>query len=463
MNLENSTNPHAKRVVLVDLRYPYGKPKVYMNGSLYATAARLLAIGHDVEIVDFNIDTPQDPHVISLFKQADVIGVSIIGSPYIPNAIKFARMVSRSYPRATLLLGGKVIQSLSRSQFTHLFAETCAIQVASDSDLLGVLTTHDGQLPSAFTVPLRRAWQQMGDVRLRRYLETEFTLVVSQGCVYTCSFCAAEKAQKEVLVSTDNFREDLRFLLGAARRLGLNQLECYASSLDFFQNPLAIAERLHILAEVQQEWGVSLKIRCLACMGSFLRAQTVVKGLPDLIRRAGLWCVGFGVDGTDERVWRIERKTQNHLTDVTRCLDLCLQMGIRSEILMVLGFQEDTAQTLWKNVKNSFRFALRWRNVVLRPYLAKRFVPGNEGWKNSPRETMAMIERPERFYNLDFCAFGSSLTHPRRLHRWMCNAAYFTIVAIATPFGACVTSPLFPQGNGSSVARFLNRHMPFDH
>ncbi len=463
MNINKSTKPQPKRVVLVDLRYPYGKSKIYMSGSLYATAARLMAIGHTVEIVDLNIDSLQDNRVKRLFRSAHVIGVSVIGSPYIPSAIKFAKMISSDYPLVRLIFGGQVIESLYREEFATLFAGTNAIQIIHDSDLVGVLLDRvSDNLPSAFTVPFCHVWQQMGDKRLRLYLENEFTLVVAQGCIYKCAFCAAKKGQREILVESANFREDLLFLCAAAKRFGLTKLECYATSLDLFQNPLEIQERLWVLAEVQKETGVQIKVRCLSCMGSFLKAHVKIPDLESLLRCAGLWCIGFGVDGTDEAVWRAEHKTQNHLNDVKLCLDLCQKMSVRAEILMVLGFQEDTRQTLWKNVKNSFRYCTTWRNTVIRPYLAKRFVPGNEGWKTEQAEVEATIVKPNRFYDLDFCAFGSPLTHPRRLHRWMCNLAYFTIVTSLSPFGKCPTSPLLPQGNNSFLARFANRHMPFD-
>ncbi len=452
----------SKKVVLVELRYPYGKSKIYMSGSLCATAARLLAAGHSVEIIDLNIDSPGSERVMNLFGNADIIGVSVIGSPYIPSMISFAKEVLVKYPEATLIVGGQVIRGLTSEQFSTMFAGTEAIQIREDEDLAKVLKCRPEDLPSPFRVPYSPVWKQMDDDRLRHYLETEFALVVSQGCIYRCAFCAAVKGQKEQFVSLEHFQTDILFLARSAKRFGLQKLECYTSSLDLFQNPEEVAKYLQAIASAREATGIDIKVRCLACMASFLRAAKKIGNFGDLIRRSGLWCIGFGVDGTDEQVWKLQKKGHNHLSDVLTCLDLCGDLNVRAEILLVFGFPQDNVRTLWTNVVNSMRFARGWENTVLRPYLAKPFVPGNEGWSTGMAGVQDTVENPEKFFNFDFCAIGSRLTHPRLWHRWACNAAYLGIIIMLTPFNACVTSPLLPQGNGSSLRRLANRLMPVD-
>lgn len=150
------------------------------------------------------------------------------------------------------------------------------------------------------------------------------------------------------------------------------------------------------------------------------------------------------------------------MSDILTCLDLCRDLNIRAEILLVFGFPQDSARTLWVNVVNSLKYAFGWKHTVLRPYLAKPFVPGNDGWSAGMAGVQDTVENPQKFFNFDFCAIGSRLTHPRRWHRWMCNAAYLGIIVMLTPFNACVTSPLLPQGNGNPFSRAFNRLMPFD-
>ena len=134
-------------------------------------------------------------------------------------------------------------------------------------------------------------------------------------------------------------------------------------------------------------------------------------------------------------------------------------------MLMVFGFPEDTSRTIWKTVWLSLTAILKYNNVIVRPYLAKSAVPGNEGWKTKNETVEAILTNYHRFYNLDFCVIGSSLTDPNRRHRWESNAAYLLICGLLTPLGKSTTYPLLPQGESGlygKIATVVNRLMPFD-
>lgn len=460
MSIQNS-----RRIVLVDLQYPYGKKKAYMNGSLCDVAARLIALGHLVTIIDFNIDDPSDRQVLNLLRGAELIGISLIGSPYIPSAIEFTLFLKTLCPQTPVLLGGQVVQGLTSEQFNKLFAGTNAVQIKKETELAMRLDCSVEDLPDSLSVPFTPVWQQMGSTRLKQYLRSEFALVLAQGCKYNCNFCAADKARRESRVTLANFRQDLQFLVHRAERFGLAKLECYASSLDFFQNPEIIAQHLQVLAQVRTETSIVIRIRVLSCLGSFLSAVKTIPDFGALLHASGIWCIGFGSDGTDERVWKEENKAHNHFEDVRQCLIVCQNIGVRPELLMVSGFAEDGIISCAKNLWYSIFYSFRYGKTIIRPYLAKPFVPGNKGWTAETQRVAEVIEDPDKFFTLDFCAFGSKLTHPSLLHRWMCNLTYLAMIAVLTPFGRCTTSPLFPQtskGWLGKVAKKINQLMPFD-
>ena len=451
----------SKKIVLVDLRYPYGKQKVYMSGSLLTIAAQLMAAGHTVDIIDFNIDRLGDNRVTELFSKAQVIGVSVVGCPYFPQVVEFCQYVAENYPHAQLVLGGQVIRGLDNSEFRRIFGKR-AVQVSSETDC----STLFGVLPEAFSVPFRPVWERMGNARLRRYLEREFALVWSQGCIFNCNFCAARKNEREQHRDPKVFFSDMAFLKAKAIEFGLSKLECYASALDFFQNPSAVEPYMNALAFVfPAEGSVTFRMRALSCMNTFLKAARTLPDFAGLISRSGLWCVGFGVDGPDESVWKQQNKTQNHTNDVADCLSLCGQLGLRTEVLMIMAYPGNSLKDMWLTVRNSYRYARRWPKAVLRPYLAKVILPGNLGWEIRPADVEKFIREPEKFYNLDLCALASPITHPRRWQRWLANLSYLTVIAGLAPFGKCATSPLLPQGQGglySLLAKLINRYMPFD-
>jgi hypothetical protein len=368
--------------------------------------------------------------------------------------------MAENYPHAQVVLGGQVIRGLHPDEFRRIFGRR-VVQVASDEDAEMVF----GQLPPIFSVPHRPVWERMGDARLRQYLSREFALVLSQGCVFGCNFCAARKGEREEHRDLVHFRTDMEFLRDKARAFGLTGLECYASALDFFQNPQTVAEYMRVLAEVFAGSGVQFRMRALSCMNTFLKASRVLPDFAELVRNSGLWCVGFGVDGPDESVWRQQNKVQNHTNDVADCLNLCESMGVRAEVLMIMGYPSNGVRDLWLTVRNSFRYSRQWPNVVLRPYLAKVLLPGNLGWETRPAEVEKLIRNPEQFFNLDLCALGSPTTHPRRWQRWLANLSYLGVIIGLSPWGKCATSPLLPQGVGGVLgwlARRLNRFMPFD-
>lgn len=446
------------KFALINLRHPYGKSQVYFNASLASVAAMLLVMGHSVEYLDFNLDNPDDPRLMN----ADVIGISLIGAPYIPGALALAEHLKDS--GKPILMGGQVIENLSEGQFAKIFAGTNARQIRNNSDLANFLECNPTKIPNPYRLSLRAIWETLTPERRRTYISNEMPLVVGQGCAFQCAFCAAHKREREVHVSTDSFEYGLRYLANEAKQAGVRQLNFYASSLDFFQNPEKIAEYLEVLAQVQEETGIRIQVRCLSCMQSFLRASEKITNFGPLLKRAGLWCIGFGADGTDLSVWKAQKKFQNKPNEVRECLDLCEQLGVHAEILLVIGFPEDTVRTLAKTLWSGLRFTTKWRGTTLRPYLAKPAVPGNDNWKTA-EEVEEFVNNPELFYNLDFASIGSTLTHPHRWHRYASNIAYLTLIGVFTPFGRCDTSPLLPQGNSGlygRLARLVNRMMPFD-
>ena len=450
----------VKKVVLVDLSYPYGKSKVYMGGSLVAVAAQLMAAGIQVDIVDLNIDKLEDEHVKALFSKAQVIGLSVIGSPHFPQAVQMCQYLAENYHHVKVVVGGQSVRHLDDSEFRRIFGKR-AVQITNHNDCTALF----GPLNDTFSVPYQPVWEQMGNDRLRLYLSTEFALVLSQGCIYDCGFCGADKNTPEKHRGLELFEQDIRFLQRKAQEYDIKVLQCYATPLDFFQNPETVAEYLKVIAKVFEASKVGFKMRALCCMNTFLMAAEKLPDFAGLVRRSGLWCIGFGVDGADKEMWKLQHKLQNHASDIPKCLDRCEQLGLRTEVLMVMGYPTDNCEKLWKTLRSSLFYARHWPKVVLRPYLAKTLIPGNLGWEIYPAIIEKLIAQPAKFYNLDFCSLASPLTHPRVFQRWLANFAYLFVIGVLTPFGRCCTSPLLPQGQPGLygwLAKIVNRFMPFD-
>lgn len=446
-----------KTVLLIQPAYPYGKKQVFLGNSLLIVAAQLIQIGFEVTIVDMNLEDPGD------ITHYDFIGITVTGAPYIPIVADYLARFKHSESMPTILLGGQPIAHLENDLFESIFGKN-VIQIKSDADLAKALTIEQSQLISSFEVSLERAFDLIPDKHWKFYLRNEMTLFVSQGCHFHCAFCAAAKGVREQFRNIELFKNDLMYLAKKAKSFGYMKLEFYATSLDFFQHPKKVMYYLSIAIDVRIETGVETRIRCLSCMKSFLKADKDIPSFKILIEESGLWCIGFGVDGTDATVWKAQKKTQNNLEDVMTCLNVSKSYGIRAEILLVMGFPEDTYKSLWRNFTSACRLVYKYDHTILRPYLAKEFVPGNDHWNSFPDKGL-FVKNTKLFYNIDFCMAGSKFTHPRFGHRLVSNLVYLAICGVFAPINRCATYPLLPYSNSkiwNVFAKFWNYIMPFD-
>ena len=198
-------------------------------------------------------------------------------------------------------------------------------------------------------------------------------------------------------------------------------------------------------------------------MVTFLKAARTLNGFAQLLRDAGFWRVGFGVDGSGESEWKRQGKVQNHTSDVKTSLNLCQEFGLEAEVIMITGYPNSNVKEQWKTVYNSFGYLFRWRNIKLRAYLAKLVLPGNNGWQREYQTVEKVLENPALFYNLEFNSLGSSLTHPRRLNRWLGNFSFLLLTLGVAVFGRTISYPLLPQGQSGMYGKFAkwwNNKMP---
>ncbi len=482
-----------RRALLFDLPYPFGKQRVYLPG-LHMVAARLKESGIDTDVCD--LDVQEMPQKAELSKY-EHFGTSIIGPSSIPAAVSLADKIYRRTGKKPLV-GGKTAEGLTSDQFYRLFDET-AEQVISDEDTERYMGIKLKPMPE---VAMKTSLERMDDDLLERYLWTEFSLPTDYGCAYVCDFCPAEKGILQNPRNPSILQEDVKFLKDKARHFGIPELSIYLGSLDMFQNPDTVRKVLEIFAaEAAEASAVRFRLQGLSRTNSFINA---LKKYPDIGKTAdaaGLKMVSFGIDGTTANVWKSQKKSQ----DMKKCnaaLDKCREIGITPGLLMVSGFHSDTYYSLAKNVAYAFVKTLT-HGAMARGYLAKDFVPRNDGWRmvseaeyrekmtrkmqNNPelkrqygyfadnqevleRNINTMIENPELFKNLDFSALGSELTHLSPIKKYAANMAYVAMSAATEIIGRNMNYPLMPLSTSKGVgghiwnnlAEYVNRKMPFD-
>lgn len=445
-----------KKIALIQPMYPYGKPQIYLGSSLFVVAAQLKSVGCATRIFDLNLESVS----MDSFAEFDCIGITVIGVPYIPGVIALAEELS--VLGIPIVIGGQSIAKLGPA-FSNIVSGNI-ILANNESAILSAIGCKDLSMPSPFEVSLKDVYESLDRNTLLKYLSNEGALFISQGCHFKCAFCAAAKAQPERFRNIQLFREDLLYLALQAKENQIPKLSFYATNLDFFQSPRELIGFLDSIIEVHELSGVTIEVRCLACMSSFIQAEKRYPGIHAKSKKAGLRCIGFGVDGTDASVWKSQKKTQNTLSDIPKCLAMAKEHGFSTEILLVMGFPKENFRILAKMFLMSCGYILRYPHTVLRPYLAKEHVHGNDNWDQFQKLDQ-FLKNPDLFFNLDFCMIGSKITHPYFWHRFWSNMTYLAICGLFSPFGKCRTSPLMPFGDNriwNGFARWWNRTVPFD-
>lgn len=416
-----------KSITLIQPRHSYaperGLGHVYMPNSLLTLGAQLQQVDCDVRIYDANRGlTPI---------HTNVVGINLLGAPYIPEAQKLIKDIREFYnDDIKIVLGGQVLApgknikhpdapwwvyntGITPEQFRKLFGHNVYNGMISET-LQQVLNIP--RIPPATGVSLIAMYHELGDKRLYAYMKWEIPLYVSQGCAMNCSFCAAVKGVPEEYRQLHTIRTDLVYLLNRAVDYKLGQLSFYMTNLDVFQSPKKLFAFAKMVQEVRKNHpDIDVKLRGLAGVGYFNKAYNYQENgeyLIEELKKAGFTTVWFGIDGVSREIWKGIKKPQNTEKQVLDALRNCKESGLTPESLMVFGHAIDTQ----KSLEEALHFVQRAQQeygAIPRPHVAKPFVPWNDG-RNHPtyQEPIDLImDDPRLFQALDFTAFPSALTH----------------------------------------------------
>ncbi len=410
---------------LINPRHNYADPQeqyghIYMPTALLTVAARLLQAGVDVKLYDANIKKPK--------VTASVVGIGLLGAPYIPVAIG----MQKQYGDKTYLIGGAAAEGLSQGQFEKLFG-TNAFNGNIDELVAEKLGISVSKMPAPEKTSLIPAYETISDAAMKEYLSREFSLYVSSGCRFTCTFCSIlGKGKGEFYRNTDIIKKDVAYLTERAEKLGIKELTMYMSNLDVFQSPQPLKEFAKAIIEIKEDRPtIDIKLRGLSTVEMYLHARKD-KELIRLMKEAGFHTVGFGIDGATAEV---HRRTKKPIGNEQDCIDAIIKSyedGFTPEVLMVFGHEGvDTKESL----QSAYEFAKEMQDkygAIPRPHIAKAFIPGNDGWKSEKYRAQVerLIEEPQLFQSLDFTALPTKFTHPDDTQRELATEWYLKMCTL---------------------------------
>jgi len=365
---------------------------------------------HDLQLRDIN--GRNDLH------RYDSIGINVMGTQNIAAAHRlYTTLLNMGVSSDKIYFGGQGVEDLDTEEFGRIFPQS---HLVPRNALIG---------KDYWNLSIRNQIEKFSDNDLKTYLSNELTLLFSQGCKYACHFCGAQTSKKESFFDT---KENLRSYLNIAKRLEINELSAYVTSLDFFQqafmggNPTKLKRQLQDIVEVQEEYGIGLRLRALTRADSYMRAAQDEE-LMDLTKRSGFYQFGFGADGAaNVRLLRAMRKgTRDLESKLLEAFDHSERNGFTPEILYVFGIEEDTEQTLQETRDLCVGLLNNFPTSIYRGFPAKNFIPGNfnwrrADWKNSETR-QKLLDNPELFANLGFETLANHISHPDQNARKLVN------------------------------------------
>jgi hypothetical protein len=402
---------------------------IYTNTSLRTVWAILEDSGVDISLHDENFRPTTQ-------LDSDIVGINLLGAPYIPVAIETIRMLrSKFWNELSFVLGWQVLTQkksktwqvlwLDDAQFQKLFWDKVynGMKPWVLKSLLPIKNISDWH-----DISLKHIYQELSGQDFLEYFTREISLYVSQWCKFDCDFCAAVKNKKEQYRDEEMMDDDLYYIVKRLQKLGKNKLSIYMSNLDVFQSPRQLEWFADLILDTKIfNPDFTFSLRGLAGTKSFLNQDKNHPPVLEKLVKAGFDNVWYGVDGMWPEVWKWIKKPQNNEKEILDAIRLSKEKyNITPELLMVFGHNWVDTE---KSLKNAYEFVEAmvekyW--AVPRPHVAKSFIPGNDGRKNPEfqKEVDMLIENPHLFQSLDFTALASKLTHPDADFRDLVNHYY---------------------------------------
>lgn len=415
--------------MLIDLLQPKhiyatqeGKGQIYMPTSLLTAGARIKHAGVEVNLYDENLHTYDG--------KAEIIGLNLLGAPYIWKGIQLMSEIrEKRRGNVVFLLGGQVVDGLLHTQFDRLFGRFNAINGNIDRNLAELLKFDSKLLPAPECTSLISIYKDICDAEMFDYLSNEFSFYVSQGCKFSCDFCAAVRTRKdpvtgkkicvkEVYRDMSVINKDLSYLITRAKSLGINELKIYLSNLDLFQTPEKLYQFAKTCNSLKTEHpDFKLNLRGLASPDSFLKAVSKYPYIVIAIVKAGLYSVGFGIDGMTSDVWNRIKKGHNTEEKCIEAIKLARnEYSITPELLMTFGHDNIDNETSLSAACEFTQEMIDLYGAIPRPHIAKSFIPGNNGWfeKKNSKKVDTLMTHPYLFQSLDFVALPTAFTHSNK-------------------------------------------------
>ena len=324
-------------------RYPSG---------LHSIAANLEAHGHDVAVVDLEIEDRQLPAILA-GARPDVVGITAATANRF-QAIAVAREVRAAVPDTVIVAGGPHFTFTAEDTLTHVPAidvvargegEVTMLELLQSlaagsprADVAGISYVSGGTVVhNADRTPIQDLdqlpplnWERIPWARYDyRFMNMPcVSLQTGRGCPINCSFCSTTRMWGKHL----RWRDPVRVVDDIA-----HLLERYPFEAVFFDDDTFTLNRRHLLgicAEIERR-GLKFNWICQS------RVDTVNRDILATMKRAGCCYVYFGVEtGSEKMLASIHKRITG--AQVLETVRDCRAVGLLSHALCMYSLPDET-------------------------------------------------------------------------------------------------------------------------
>ncbi|MFH1711033.1 MAG: radical SAM protein [Nanoarchaeota archaeon] len=353
-------NPNIKRKIGKSLR---ASPSLPPMGISYL-AAVLRKERHDVKILDMNALNMQPLEIIGYLKifSADVVGFSVT-CPAIYRVFKMAEKIKEIYPDTTIILGGPHPSSLPEESIEKKFVDF-VIMGEGEQTILELIKEIEGKKRFASVEGI--AFQKNGKVLytakrericdldslpfpaidllpLERYKSNEtkyskfMTILTSRGCPGKCNYCNKQVFGDCCLMrSAENIIKEIEFLI---KKYGYREFHIVD---DLFTND---RKRIVKFCNMVIDRKLNIKWKC----GNGVRVGSVDLELLKLMKKAGCYSLGFGIESGSQQILNNMKKGQT-LEQCENAVRWAKKAGINTVGFFMLGNLGEDEKTMQETI-----------------------------------------------------------------------------------------------------------------
>ena len=178
---------------------------------------------------------------------------------------------------------------------------------------------------------------------LRRYVVPMLGIYPARGCPFKCNFCSVIKIAGRQVRSQPV--ETTLATLRAARARGVRLIMFVSDNFNKYSEAAPLLE-----AMIDERNRIPFFVQCDT---QIARQPELV----DLLARAGCFQMFLGVESFNRKALRAAGKHQNHPEDYSEIVRLCRDHGIGTHFSNIIGFPDDTAESVREHLKHLRRVA----------------------------------------------------------------------------------------------------------